>query len=60
MPASAAAAQPPGHFVTYAETRDSFRPGTTLKIKCFKSKPQKPFTYDAAELEASLKAKYKL
>jgi hypothetical protein len=45
---------------TYIQTLDDFQPGTTLKIKCYKTKPQKPFTYDAADLEATLKAKYKL
>jgi hypothetical protein len=49
-----------GNTITYIQTLDDFQPGTTLKIKCYKTKPQKPFTYDAADLEATLKAKYKL
>jgi hypothetical protein len=50
----------PGYTVRYKEQHIEFQPGTTLKIKCYSSKPDKPFTYDAAELERSLKQKYKL
>jgi hypothetical protein len=53
-------AAPPGYIVHYDEPRIYFQPGTTLKIKCFSTKPEKPFTYDAAALEQSLKQKYKL
>jgi hypothetical protein len=42
------------------EQRIYFEPGTILRIKCFATKPEKPFTYDGAELRASLKRKYKL
>ena len=50
----------PVYIVEVEEPRIYFQPGTTLKIKCFAAKPQKPFTYDAAALEQSLKQKYKL
>lgn len=37
-----------------------FRAGERLWIKCFRTKPEKPFSYDAAALVNSLKQKYKL
>jgi hypothetical protein len=36
------------------------RPGVTLEVRCFKEKPEKPFTYNAAALEAQLRRKYEL
>src|SRR5258708_2354484 len=39
------------------ETRLYCKPGTSLVIKCFTNKPAKPFTFDAAELEQSLRRK---
>lgn len=50
----------PGYVVEYDEPRIYFRPGTVLRIKCFVSKPEKPFTYDAKALQQSLKLKYRL
>ena len=49
-----------GYFYDVKERRILFEPGTILRIKCFATKPEKPFTYDAAELRNSLKQKYKL
>jgi hypothetical protein len=49
-----------GYIVEYEEPRIYFRPGTSLQVKCFRTKPDKPFTYDAAVLLLSLKQKYKL
>ena len=49
-----------GYLVQYDEPHIYFRPGTVLRIKCFVSKPEKPFTYDAKALQQSLKLKYKL
>ena len=43
-----------------AETRLYCKPGTSLVIKCYTAKPAKPFTYGAAELEQSLRAKNRL
>ena len=37
-----------------------FQPGTILRIKCFATKPGKPFTFDAEELRRSLRQKNKL
>lgn len=37
-----------------------YQPGTVLLIKCFDSRPEKGFAYDATELEQSLKRKYKI
>jgi hypothetical protein len=42
------------------ETRLYCKPGTSLVIKCFTNKPAKPFTFDAAELEHSLRTKNSL
>jgi hypothetical protein len=50
----------PGYIVQYQGPKTDFRPGTVLRIKCFTAKPVKPFTYDAAALQQSLKEKYKL
>jgi hypothetical protein len=49
-----------GSIVEVAEQRTYFQPGTVLRIKCFPTKPAKPFTYDAVELQQTLKTKYKL
>jgi hypothetical protein len=49
-----------GYIVEYEQPATYFRPGQRFWIQCFKTKPEKPFTYDAAPLEASLKKKYKL
>jgi len=49
-----------GYIVQYDEPRIYFRPGTRFVIKCFRTKPEKPFTYDAQDLERSLKPKYKI
>jgi hypothetical protein len=49
-----------GYIYEVKERRIDFQPGTILRIKCFPTKPDKPFTYDAAELRDSLKRKYKL
>jgi len=49
-----------GAIVEVSEPRIYFQPGTVLKIKCFPAKPVKPFTYDAAALQQTLKQKYKL
>jgi len=46
--------------VQTVEPRTYFKPGVNLRIKCFKSKPAKPFTYDASDMEASLRHKYGL
>lgn len=51
---------PSGYIVDVREPRVDFRPGTLLRIKGFVSKPAKPFTYDAAELEQTLRQKHKL
>ncbi|HLH54786.1 MAG TPA: hypothetical protein VKY92_14330 [Verrucomicrobiae bacterium] len=48
------------YLMEYDQPRVFFKPGTVLRIKCFASKPEKPFTYDAAALQKSLKQKYKL
>jgi hypothetical protein len=49
-----------GYIVQYEEPRTYFQPGTVLRIKCFTSKPEKPFTFEAATLQQTLKQKYKL
>jgi hypothetical protein len=49
-----------GYIYEVKERRIHFEPGTILRIKCFKPKPDKPFTYDAAALRDSLREKYKL
>ena len=51
---------PSGYLVDVREPRVDFQPGTLLRIKCFADKPAKPFTYDAAELKATLRKKNKL
>jgi hypothetical protein len=47
-------------FVTVEEPATYFRPGAALRIKCFAGKPEKPFTFNAAEQERSLKSKYRI
>lgn len=42
------------------EIREYARPGTLLVVKFFAMRPATSFTFDAAELEAKLKHKYKL
>jgi hypothetical protein len=56
------ASYPDNRFVLVqtAEPRTYFKPGVNLRIKCFKSKPSKPFTDDASDLEATLSHKYGL
>jgi len=49
-----------GYIVQYEQPRIYFRPGIRLLIQGFKTRPDKPFTYDAASLEQELKRKYKL
>ena len=49
-----------GYIVEYEQPRLYVRPGTSLRIKCFATKPDKPFTYDASALERSLKQRHKL
>jgi hypothetical protein len=46
--------------VQTVEPRTYFKPGVNLRIRCFKSKPEKPFTYDAPDLESTLRHKYGL
>ena len=48
------------YYVDYEQPRIYFRPGTRIVVQCFKTKPDSPFTYDAAALEESLKRKYNL
>jgi hypothetical protein len=50
----------PSYLIQYDEPRIYFRPGTSLRIKCYTTKPDKVFTYEAAVLQQSLKQKYKL
>ncbi len=45
---------------THEETRIYFKPSTSLVIKCFSTKPEKPFVFDATELMQQLKQKYGL
>jgi hypothetical protein len=49
-----------GYIVEYQQPSIYFRPGTRFVIQCFKTRPEKPFSYEAAALEKSLKRKYKL
>jgi len=49
-----------GYIVEYDQSGLYYRPGETLLITCFRSKPDKPFTYDAAGLAQSLSDKYRL
>lgn len=49
-----------GYIVEYEQPGVYFRPGTRFLIKCFKTRPGKPFTYDAAAVVQSLRAKYKI
>ncbi|HYG33508.1 MAG TPA: hypothetical protein VEC99_01910 [Clostridia bacterium] len=49
-----------GTFVTVEQKHQHCRPGTSLLIKCYQSKPETPFTYDAASLQATLKQKHKM
>ena len=49
-----------GYIVEYDRPGVFYRPGERLLIKCFKSKPEKPFTYEARELKQSLTQKYKI
>ncbi len=49
-----------GYTVEYQQPAIYFRPGTSLLIKCFRSKPATLFTYDASMVERLLKRKYKL
>jgi hypothetical protein len=49
-----------GYIVEYEQPRIYFRPGTRFVVQCFKTKPDKPFTYDATALEESLRRKYNL
>jgi hypothetical protein len=49
-----------GYIVDVQEPKTDFKPGTLLRIKCFAEKPVKPFTYDAAELRRTLRAKHGL
>ena len=48
-----------GYIVQYEQPSIYFRPGTRFVIQCFKTRLDKPFTYEAAALEESLKRKYK-
>jgi len=50
----------PGVQSTHEETWVYFKPGTSLVIKCFSSKPKKPFTFDATELTLQMKQRYRL
>ena len=49
-----------GYIVQYERQRIYFRPGTSFVVQCFRTKPDKPFTYDAAAVEASMRRKYGL
>ena len=49
-----------GYIAEYDQPRIYFRPGTRFLIQCFRIRPDKPFTYDAASVERSLTGKYKL
>ena len=48
-----------GYIAEYDQPAIYFRPGERLWIKCFKTKPNQPFTYSAAALEQSLKRRYR-
>jgi len=45
---------------THEETRIYFKPGTSLTIQCFPSKPEKIFTFNAEEIRQQLKQRYGL
>ena len=45
---------------THEETRMYFKPGTSLTIQCFLSKPEKIFAFNAEEIRQQLKKKYGL
>ena len=45
-------------FVSVDEPATYFRPGATLRIRCFAEQPEKPFTFNAAEQVRRLKSKY--
>ncbi len=49
-----------GYIVEYEQPQVYYRPGIRLLIRCFAGKPDKPFTYDAAALEQSLKQRYRI
>lgn len=49
-----------GYIVEYQQPTIYFQPGTSLLIQCFKTRPEKPFTYDASAVERSIKQKYKM
>jgi hypothetical protein len=49
-----------GYIVEYEQPRIYFRPGTRFVIQCFKARPDRPFTYNAAALEQELRQKYNL
>ena len=50
----------PTGIVEVEEPHIYFQPGATLLVKCFISKPDKPFTYEAAALGQSLRRKNKI
>jgi len=56
-PNAVLAQDPRGTVRVPEETRLYCKPGTSLIIKCFNDKPNKPFTFDAAEVEQSLRRK---
>jgi hypothetical protein len=49
-----------GYIAQYEWPAVYFRPGQRLWIQCFKTQPDKPFTYDAAALLQSLSSRYRL
>ncbi len=49
-----------GYIVEYEQPRIYYRPGVRLQIRCFGAKPDKPFTYDAAALQQSIKQQYRI
>jgi hypothetical protein len=49
-----------GYIIEYDEPAVYYRPGTRLLVKCFRTRPEKGFAYDAAALEQSLRQKYRL
>ncbi len=49
-----------GYIVQYEQPRVAYEPGVQLLIQCYRTKPEKLFTYDAQALAISLKNKYKL
>jgi hypothetical protein len=50
----------PAYLFDVEEPRVYFQQGTSLRIKCFAGKPDRPFTYEASSLQQSLRQKYKL